>query len=137
MNINKGDIVKINKDVFKKNGKVLFKEHKAHLFVVLNKDENNMLICCTISSVKDKVSPKYKYNIPIADADAANLKKPTSHVKVDKQTIKISENDVLEKIGHLSKKDYISVMTAFHNVDEKDIEVMENLNLFNLILDNK
>lgn len=28
MNINKGDIVKINKDVFKKNGKVLFNDKK-------------------------------------------------------------------------------------------------------------
>ena len=132
MTINKGDIVKINKDVFKKNGKVLF-NNNAHLFVVLNKDDNNMLTCCTISSAKNKVNKKYKYNIPINDISQAHLNKPDSHVKVDKQTIKISENDIIQKIGHLSNEDYINIMTAFHKVPESDIEVMESLNLFNLL----
>ena len=39
----------------------------------------------------------------------------------------------MKKIGHLSNEDYIKIFTAFHRVDDNDIDVLENLDLFNFL----
>lgn len=132
MKYNKGDIVKINKNAFKDNGEGYNCSAKGHLFVVMQND-NGYLTCCIISSVNSKVNSSYKYNISINDYKTANLNKPQSHVKVDRQTIKISEKYVKQKIGHLSNEDYIKIFTAFHRVNDNDIDVLENLDLFNFL----
>ena len=132
MKYNKGDIVKVNKNAFKDNGEGYNCSSKGHLFVVMQNDDG-YLTCCIISSVDFKVSSSYKYNIPIDDYKKAHLNKPQSHVKVDRQTIKIPEKYVMQKVGHLSNEDYVKIFTAFHRIDNNDIDILENLDLFSFL----
>lgn len=131
MKYNKGDIVKLNKNAFKDNGEGYNCSSSGHLFVVMQ-NINDELVCCIISSA-NKINDKYKYNIPIKDYKEVNLNKPFSHVKVDRQTIKIPEKYILNKIGHLSTNDYINIITAFRKVNVSDIQVLEDLQLFDFL----
>lgn len=133
MNYKKGDVVLLKKTAFKHNGEAYDCAAKGHMFLIINTHDDK-LRCCIMSSNKNKVNKKYKYNIPLDNSEEANLNKPMSHVKVDRQTIEINENNVYKKIGHLSSHDYIKVMTAFNNVKQTDIQVLESLSLFKILI---
>lgn len=135
MKYKKGDVIKLKKSAFKQNGEAYKCSAEGHLFVIVN-IYNDKLTCCIMSSNDSKVNKKYKYNIPLDNPEDANLDKHLTHVKVDRQTIEINENDVYSKIGHLSSHDYIKVITNFRKVNKSDIQVLEDLTLFKLLLNN-
>lgn len=141
-----GDIVLLNKNAFKKprNDKPILdkKHHKrydgyncastGHMFVVLRKI-CNFLICCIVSSKQQKINDQYVYNVPIDNWQTANLNKP-SHVKLDRRTHKISENDVIKVVGHIDDADFYKISKVYRTINKDNILMIENLKLVDLLI---
>lgn len=137
-----GDVVKIKASAFKPEGEAYRCAKLGHPFVLLG-IKDNKFIACISSSNNDKVNKKFPYNIPLDDAEYAGYYKSTTHIKVDKQTIPISEEDIIEKIGHVSDSDYIKLLKKYNIVPKDKIikledlkTIKENINLFELLLQN-
>ena len=135
-----GDVIKLKADNFKKDGELYNCALGGHPFILMGiKDDK--YIACIASSKSNKVIPKFPYNVPLDNAIDANLNKSETHVKLDKQTIPITDNDILERVGHISDSDYIKLLKVYNIIPNNRIITMEdlkvikeNINLFELLL---
>lgn len=135
-----GDVVKLNANAFKPNGEAFKCAKNGHPFIIMGIKEDKYIACVT-SSKDGKVIPRFPYNIPLDNALDANLHKEKTHVKIDKQTIPITSDDIITKVGHISDSDYIKLLKVYDIVPNDKIITMEdlkvikeNINLFELLL---
>lgn len=142
MNYRLGDVVKINASVFRPEGEAYRCAKAGHPFILLGMKDDKFIACIS-SSNNDKVNKYFPYNIPLDDATSAGYYKPTTHIKLDKQTIPISKEDIIEKIGHVSDSDFIKLLKIYNVVPKDKIiklenlkTIKENINLFELLLQN-
>lgn len=105
-----GTVIKVRSSRFPDGSEGERLARSGHPFVVMDSDN-----VCVISSVENKVSDRFPYNIEIKDSDAAGLNKANSHVKTDRRT-EIDDDDVFQVIGHLSNKDYNDIKKRFDQV---------------------
>lgn len=135
-----GDVVKLNANIFKPDGEAYKCARSGHPFILLGMKDDKF-VACIFSSNELKVTKRFPYNIPLDDAELAGYHKSTTHIKVDKQTIPISENDIIEKVGHISDLDYVKLLKVYNIIPNHKIITMEDLkvikentNLFELLL---
>lgn len=135
-----GDVVKLNANIFKPDGEAYKCARSGHPFILLGMKDDKFVACIS-SSNELKVTKRFPYNIPLDDAELAGYHKSTTHIKVDKQTIPISENDIIEKVGHISDLDYVKLLKVYNIIPNHKIITMEDLkvikentNLFELLL---
>lgn len=105
---------------------------KKHPFIISKIQDKDVYVLVT-SSVEDKVSKKFPYNIPIQYPKEAGLTKLNTHVKVDKEA-KITFKDIYKKVGHLVDEDLRNILRAYYKCDRKI--TLEQLELFNILLNN-
>lgn len=70
-------------------------------------------MCCPVSSVTEKVSYRFPYNVPLIDWKGSRFTKPT-HVKCDAKIVTTIDK-VYKKLSKLSEIDKNNVLTAYNS----------------------
>lgn len=135
-----GDVLKLNANHFKTGGEAYRCAKSGHLFIILGIKDDKYVTCVSSSNV-DKVTKYFPYNIPLDDAKAAGYRDDETHVKIDKQTVPITDDAVIAKIGHVSDSDYVKLLKIYNIIPNHKIITMEdlkvikeNIDLFELLL---
>lgn len=110
LTIDVGDIVHLRYDALSSAYGKNIVELK-HPLVVMDVSEDK-IACCPVSSVMEKVSNKFPYNMPLINWKESKFIKPT-HVKCDSKIV-TTPDKVYKKLSKLSKIDKNNVLTCFN-----------------------
>lgn len=135
-----GDVLKLNADYFKAGGEAYRCARSGHLFIVLGIKDNKYITCISSSNI-NKVNKRFPYNIPLDNARAAGYYNNDTHIKIDKQTIPITDDAVISKVGHVTDSDYVKLLKVYNIIPSDKIITMEdlkvikeNIDLFELLI---
>ena len=111
LTIEVGDIVHLKFDALSSNyGKNLV--NLKHPVVIIDITDNK-IACCPVSSVMEKVSDRFPYNVPLIHWKESSFTKPT-HVKCDAKIVTTTDK-VHKKLSKLSEVDEYNVITYYNN----------------------
>ena len=110
LTIDVGDIVHLRFDALSSAyGKRIIE--LRHPVVVMD-ISGDKIACCPVSSVMEKVSDRFPYNIPVINWRESKFTKPT-HVKCDSKIV-TTVDKVYKKLSELSEVDKNNILAAYN-----------------------